>query len=119
MEKAHKCATCGKEFARTDGLTKHMRLHTGVTPYKCEVCGEEFVQSDELRNHTSKHTGVFKYQCDEDDCNYKTNHVAQLKRHVYTHTGKKPHKCHVCGNGFSRKGNMNRHVKRFHTTKER
>lgn len=36
------CDICGKEFARTDVLKKHRRIHSNNAEYQCKSCGRQF-----------------------------------------------------------------------------
>ncbi|GFU33585.1 hypothetical protein NPIL_226091 [Nephila pilipes] len=42
-------------------------------------------------------------------CSYGTASNADLKKHHLTHTGERPHACHICGRRFSLKENLKRH----------
>ena len=56
--KAYLCEVCKRTFARSDMLSRHMRLHTGYKPYSCRVCGQVFSRSDHLSTHQRTHTGA-------------------------------------------------------------
>ena len=56
--KAYLCEVCKRTFARSDMLSRHMRLHTGYKPYSCRVCGQVFSRSDHLSTHQRTHTGI-------------------------------------------------------------
>lgn len=47
----HKCIKCGLIFSKIIQYIKHMRTHTGKTPYKCTGCGLYFAQTGSLQRH--------------------------------------------------------------------
>lgn len=54
-ERPYKCdhPGCGKAFAIMGALTIHKRTHNGDKPFKCGVCGKAFAESSNLSKHVS------------------------------------------------------------------
>ncbi|XP_047454333.1 zinc finger protein 1035 [Mugil cephalus] len=47
----HRCSRCGVIFSKILHYIKHMRTHTGTTPFKCTECGLYFAQAGTMRRH--------------------------------------------------------------------
>jgi KRAB domain-containing zinc finger protein len=56
------CEFCAKAFGSASGLSKHLKIHSGLKPFKCEVCVKSFLHSAHLKNHARIHTGEKPYQ---------------------------------------------------------
>ena len=82
--KVHLCKVCNRSFSRSDMLTRHMRLHTGLRPYECRMCGQVFSRSDHLHTHLRTHTGEKPYRCPQ--CPYAAPRRDMITRHMRIHT---------------------------------
>ena len=107
-----RCSACGKDCSTRQGLTKHLRTHTGEKPYSCEVCGKGFSQSNDLTRHMRTHTGEKPYSCEV--CGKGFSQPSHLATHMPSHTGEKLYSCDYCGKAFTLKHNLRRHA-RIHT----
>lgn len=78
--------------------------------HRCPRCGEAFGHASGLRLHLEQKRKT--YACDW--CCKSFAQSADLRRHLRTHTGERPHRCTFCSKSFSQRGNLRRHL-RIHT----
>uniref|UniRef100_A0A667Z143 C2H2-type domain-containing protein n=1 Tax=Myripristis murdjan TaxID=586833 RepID=A0A667Z143_9TELE len=78
----YKCNKCMVTFSKLIHYIKHMRTHTGKTPFKCDGCGLYFAQSSSLHRH---------------------------QRHERNHRGERPYRCLECGKGFKKHSYLSAH----------
>ncbi|KAM8868988.1 zinc finger protein 1035 isoform 1-T2 [Spinachia spinachia] len=48
---SHRCIRCRLEFSKLNDYIRHIRSHTGKTPYRCNECGLYFAQSGSMQRH--------------------------------------------------------------------
>lgn len=82
-QRSYSCNDCGREFARSDMLTRHSRRHTGLKPYSCDICKNTFTRSDHLATHRRTHSGEKPYKCS--GCDYKACRRDMITRHMKKH----------------------------------
>lgn len=130
------CKVCGESFPGRSYLMKHVRVHpkdmVSLHPDKhvisvenvikhlqthreenlCEICGKTFTQKSHLKRHMWVHTGQKPHCCK--DCGKRFGRSESLRIHRRVHTAERPYVCGVCGKGFNQKCNLDTHM-RSHT----
>jgi hypothetical protein len=61
--------------------------------------------------HLRCHTQDKPYECQEVGCGMRFTQQGNLQKHLEIHYGIKKHVCHHCGNRYSKKFNLNVHLK--------
>ena len=84
---------------------------TNKKQYKCSKCSGSFLTQYNLNRHiASDHEGIKKL----------IDSVYEVKKKLYNtsvHESKKPLKCGICDNLFSKKGDLKKHIESEHTKK--
>jgi len=88
-----------------------------VKNFPCSSCDQLFADEEALKKHKKcKHIDRSvkkKWPCTE--CNYSTDVKSYYHSHLVTHSKVKAHKCDTCGNCFTLKHNLTKHIKSIHT----
>ena len=129
----HECLECGKSFANSSSLGRHLLSHnvkrtfachickktfkknvlkkhqkTHDNRHECSFCGKSFLGLYELRRHEKIHTDERSHKCEI--CGKGFIQKGVLRTHYLTHTKEKPYKCGICQRGFARKDVLNKHA---------
>lgn len=112
-EKNYHCTTCEKRFDSSYRLRIHQNSHQNIREFGCPLCPQRFLTSSALSRHkkTVHKQGVL-YECNV--CFRKFNIAYNMRAHMVTHTGIKPHICQYCKADFQRKHKLVTHLKEVH-----
>ena len=81
--------------------------------FNCDQCDASYPVRKSLVNHKRlKHGDAKQFSCQQ--CVYETKNRSHLEQHIRSQHEKVKEICEVCGNGFSDRSKLNRHVKKFH-----
>ncbi|XP_055307794.1 gastrula zinc finger protein XlCGF52.1-like [Sitodiplosis mosellana] len=111
-ETPFQCVECSKSFSRIDYRKAHMCTHTTKLPFKCLICHRGFLKNDKRKAHQRTCNRRY-YECYLCKKFFRSTND-QLKGHMHTHSGEKPFRCDLCRTTFTQKSNLNRHMKNIH-----
>ncbi|XP_039281686.1 zinc finger protein 354B [Nilaparvata lugens] len=107
------CKDCDKQFSGRSGLAYHRKTtHETDKPYLCHICDKALSSEALKRQHQQTHSQNEQYPCTMCDKSLKSANA--LKQHIKQHSA--TFECEHCHKTFNRKGNLQMHVRRVHTT---
>lgn len=112
-EKNYQCSTCEKRYDSSYRLRIHENSHKGIRLFGCPLCSQRFITTSALSRHKKTvHKQGELYECNV--CFRKFNVAYNMRAHMVTHTGIRPHNCQYCKADFQRKHKLVAHVKEVH-----
>lgn len=83
---------------------------------QCGVCDKYFKGKSKLDRHMFVHTGEKPHKCNQCEKSFSVDY--NLKTHQRIHSGEKPFKCKFsrCGRSFAQSGNLKSHVVTRHSS---
>ncbi|KAK5980948.1 hypothetical protein GCK32_003567 [Trichostrongylus colubriformis] len=104
------CSKMERRYAHRYLLSRHLRSHTGSTPYACDQCGSQFATRERMRLHQrSIHMPEVKYMCEVCDRLFKT--TSERRHHMTRMHMKERLVCRHCGGLYSGRSVLSRHLK--------
>lgn len=101
-----------QDFAKTHLFLDCILLHSySPSGHGTDTSAVENQSSELLKAHLEKY---LQYRCSV--CKKICTSRKALEMHMNIHTGAKPYICGNCGAKFNHPSNLNRHMKRFHST---
>jgi len=120
------CETCGKVLTDWTRFKQHLKTHSQDGPVECGVCGRTFARLVHLKHHMKTHATDRPFACDQCDASFTDKHFLDGHRAVHQTEAEKLaarqmsaelHRCPKCGESFSSKWRMQRHVTEKHRTR--
>ena len=102
------CYICNRHSVSSEGLKRHMWIHTGEKRCMCSKCGKQFSRPELLKRHQKIHTGEEPFICSF--CGKKFVFSQHLKKHTRIHTGEKPFVCSICSRGYANAETLRKHM---------
>lgn len=122
---AFSCKICGRSFSRRSNLNEHQKIHNkaSVKNHKCEKCDFTTIYSKTFKYHLAKHEKQEKREkqlkklktvekCEICSMLYPNKYA--LKNHMNIVHCKEKFSCDLDGACMKTKGNVYRHMMRFH-----
>ena len=90
-------------------------------PFKCGYpkCTKRYKHRGSLKEHIDVHTGILRYECTHPECNEYFANYSVLKKHIRAkHTTKRPYRCDICKQRFTRTESLMYHRRNVHSVRD-
>lgn len=85
------CTKCPHKSARKSDIKKHFRTHTKTKPYKCTQCETRFSDASTRSRHVKAHAGQGRLKCRWPGCSKQFSRKSNMERHIkQAHLGEDP-----------------------------
>lgn len=109
------CPNCGQGFSNRTNMLRHYRIaHEHAKTYTCPHCEERFLKKAQLKVHIYTHTGEHPQKCP--DCDAGFQNLKQLRRHRSAEHKRESKKCSDCDRAFQTWTELVAHRKEKHAT---
>jgi len=123
------CEVCGKVLPDRQRLEQHMKTHPGDEPLVCDICGRGFALLSHLNRHMKVHCADRPFTCAH--CGASFAERGFLDMHMSAHqpenekeaataaatAQQETHRCRKCGETFSKKWRLQRHMSEKHRSR--
>lgn len=122
------CRNCSYVANCASDLRRHQNVHSNARRFECHLCDKNYKYKSDLHVHVRSVHQVTDANAIGDDydastflphlccphCSYVGKYPADIERHIHIHTGKKQWACVFCGYKSIWKGDMKRHLQKYH-----
>ncbi|KAJ8007385.1 hypothetical protein DPEC_G00116960 [Dallia pectoralis] len=111
------CSVCGRYFARTSSLVRHMSSHSKERPFKCVNCDKRFKYSYDLKKHQNELCNKINSEdLSQDGGHSLAESNGSPEPELFLGTAENQNQvdsrtCHVCGKILTFTSQMDRHLK--------
>uniref|UniRef100_A0A1A9WWV2 Protein krueppel n=1 Tax=Glossina brevipalpis TaxID=37001 RepID=A0A1A9WWV2_9MUSC len=114
LSRKFRCLQCPKTYISKQELKIHQYMHSGEKPHQCDLCPKKFRYIHHLKRHKDAAHFDKRYSCSIENCCRTFTTLAQLKIHVWQHSGITPYKCTYCARLFKRREPLRQHCRKSH-----
>uniref|UniRef100_A0A1Q3F1F1 Putative c2h2-type zn-finger protein n=1 Tax=Culex tarsalis TaxID=7177 RepID=A0A1Q3F1F1_CULTA len=84
-----RCCACEDEFEDAEALLEHVKKthyagRDAAPMFQCTICFSSFSDRKSLMKHQQSYSGTTTYHCRQENCTFKTDQRAAIRKHVET-----------------------------------